>query len=395
MSGIKYREPIKNAVSKLRYRFLVLLVMALAFSGKTPAQPETTQYSYKDFYENLAPYGQWIEDQQYGYVWIPKVEGGFRPYFTAGHWAMTQYGNTWISDYNWGWACFHYGRWLFDSYYGWLWIPGRDWGAAWVMWRGGAGFYGWAPLSPEYTFKENLGADNYTPPKDWWVFLPPQYLFSGNYYSYWSGPTGNSSMLKTTMQINNYYANNGVTYITGPYTKQIEKTSKRTVHLFNLASSANLTTKVHQDEIKMFRPSEITPTSVYGTSPVPPGAIAAPHPVTARRQGINSQLGKPAPTFRDEQGRNAGTVTPTTQKSSGLKAPQSPDPVPYEWKNPEHNESPASVEYRVAPVMHPDHGPVQQSDSLPKPRDLNPKKIPAATTQNPDPVKPDDIRTRK
>jgi hypothetical protein len=378
----------------------VVAMLCFVFRGThtiaQPAVPETGApgYTYTVFYENLAPYGQWIEDGHYGYVWSPNVDGGFRPYFTNGHWAMTQYGNTWMSDYIWGWACFHYGRWLFDDYYGWLWLPGQDWGAAWVMWRTGAGFFGWAPLSPNYTFKENLGADNYAPPGDWWVFLPPQYLFKGNYYSYWSGPTGNSSLIKTTTQLNNFYQNNGVTYVTGPYNKQIEKASKKPVEVFSLGSSANLTTKTHHDEIKMFRPSSIEALSVYGKSPVPPGVISAPRPISEKLRAISSQLGTNTAPFRNDLVHGtlpqAGSHPVQTQK-----APQSPDPTPYDWKNPEHNVSPSSVDYRVAPVMHPDHGPVQQSDSLPKARDPNPKKIPAASVQTPDPVRPDDIRTRK
>ena len=43
---------------------------------------------------------------------------------------------------------FHYGRWFYDPYYGWLWVPGYDWSPAWVTWRGGGDYYGWAPIRP-------------------------------------------------------------------------------------------------------------------------------------------------------------------------------------------------------------------------------------------------------
>ncbi len=393
----------RNAVSRILtfmssgtvvFGFLFCLFLFPAAGAQ--AQEKGAEYTYAEFYNDLAPYGQWIEDPHYGYVWSPGVEGGFRPYFTNGHWAMTQYGNTWISDYIWGWACFHYGRWTFDTYYGWLWVPGQDWGAAWVMWRSGPGFLGWAPLDPGYSFKENQVADAYLPPKDWWVFLPPQYLYKGNYYSYWSGPTGNSSMIKTTSQLNNYYEFRGVNYITGPYAKQVEKVAKKPVQVFKLGSSANLTTKIHQDEIKIFRPLEIKALSVYGNNPSPPGVLSAPHPVSEKPQAINAQLGKAQPGFREELANHTlGTGTQPAVRANVKTAPQSPDPVPYNWKNPEHNQDPASVEYRVAPVMHPDHGPSQQPDSLPKPRDPNPKKLPVRSVQNADPVKPDDIRIRK
>src|SRR5688500_17777318 len=66
------------------------------------------------FYNDLAPHGRWINNNSYGQVWVPNAGRGFRPYYTNGHWAMTQYGNMWVSDYDWGWAPFHYGRWTYD-----------------------------------------------------------------------------------------------------------------------------------------------------------------------------------------------------------------------------------------------------------------------------------------
>ena len=135
---------------KIYAKFLVAFSLSFIFLNCLPPTQAIAQYddayiSYNDFFQNLAPYGQWIEDPKMGYVWSPEVEGNFRPYYTNGHWAMTDYGNTWVSDYAWGWACFHYGRWTFDSYYGWLWVPGSDWGPAWVAWRKGEGFWWIAP----------------------------------------------------------------------------------------------------------------------------------------------------------------------------------------------------------------------------------------------------------
>ena len=31
---------------------------------------------------------------------------------------------------------------------GWCWIPGTTWGPAWVNWRWGGGYVGWAPMAP-------------------------------------------------------------------------------------------------------------------------------------------------------------------------------------------------------------------------------------------------------
>jgi len=107
--------------------------------------------AYTQFQDELAPYGDWIDDGTYGRVWVPTtaiVGDDFTPYYSGGHWLLTEYGWTWISDWSWGWAPFHYGRWIIVSGYGWCWVPGTMWGPAWVAWRSGGGYVGWAALPP-------------------------------------------------------------------------------------------------------------------------------------------------------------------------------------------------------------------------------------------------------
>jgi Family of unknown function (DUF6600) len=102
------------------------------------------------FYDDLAPYGHWLQRPHYGWVWIPRaVAVSWRPY-ELGHWVWTDYGWTWISDEPFGWATYHYGRWVDDPEYGWEWIPGDDWGPAWVDWQVSDDYIGWAPLPPSY-----------------------------------------------------------------------------------------------------------------------------------------------------------------------------------------------------------------------------------------------------
>jgi len=106
--------------------------------------------AYRQFEAALAPYGTWVDDPAYGRVWIPssaQVGDDFTPYATNGDWLDTEYGWTWSSGWSWGWAPFHYGRWV-GSERGWAWVPGTLWGPAWVSWRAGGGYVGWAPLPP-------------------------------------------------------------------------------------------------------------------------------------------------------------------------------------------------------------------------------------------------------
>jgi len=120
--------------------------------------PQEQQYddgydanAYQQFESELSPYGAWEDVPSYGHVWVPSpsvVGYDFTPYGTGGNWIDSEYGWTWNSDYDWGWAPFHYGRWMVMGGYGWCWIPGTTWGPAWVNWRWGGGYVGWAPMGP-------------------------------------------------------------------------------------------------------------------------------------------------------------------------------------------------------------------------------------------------------
>jgi hypothetical protein len=155
----------------------------LSVVNGSPGQPVDESATYDDGYDptayaqfesELSAYGEWFDDPQYGRVWSPSpaaVGADFAPYATGGHWSLTQYGWTWASDYPWGWAPFHYGRWVTLASRGWAWVPGTVWGPAWVSWRTGGGYAGWAPLPPAGV---PLAAPSYG--ASWWQFLPVQQL---------------------------------------------------------------------------------------------------------------------------------------------------------------------------------------------------------------------------
>jgi hypothetical protein len=101
-----------------------------------------------EFEAPLAAHGTWVEVGSYGRCWHPAgVAVEWRPYST-GEWVWTDCGWYWQSDEPWGWACYHYGYWVVDAGHGWVWVPGVEWAPAWVSWRVGGGYVGWAPLPP-------------------------------------------------------------------------------------------------------------------------------------------------------------------------------------------------------------------------------------------------------
>jgi len=124
----------------------------------TPTEPLTPEASQPEaasapniFYNDLTPYGAWVQQPDYGLCWQPTVETidpNWTPYLDAGQWMYSDCGWYWQSDYTWGWAAFHYGRWTRAPRLGWVWVPGNQWGPAWVAWRSTDSYIGWAPLPP-------------------------------------------------------------------------------------------------------------------------------------------------------------------------------------------------------------------------------------------------------
>lgn len=136
----------------MRRYFLTACLLALLAAGAQTGRGADVSVDF--FYNNLSG-GSWIEVGDYGYCWQPDVavnDPAWRPY-SDGYWAYTDLGWTWVSYEDFGWATYHYGRWTRLADYGWIWVPGRDedlnWGPAWVSWRTGGEYIGWAPLPPE------------------------------------------------------------------------------------------------------------------------------------------------------------------------------------------------------------------------------------------------------
>jgi hypothetical protein len=99
----------------------------------------------------------------YGYSWVPaRVETDWRPY-SDGYWQRTDAGWYWMSEEPWGWATYHYGRWDWNVQFGWFWVPQTQWAPAWVCWREGGGYVGWAPLRPSVSIGINFTSVDYEP----------------------------------------------------------------------------------------------------------------------------------------------------------------------------------------------------------------------------------------
>ena len=157
----------KNRQITGRINFGLTTALLGAFTGTVYAQPAIVGASVSvavpgieiraesDFYEPLAPQGEWVVVGSYGRCWRPaRVARDWRPYCN-GNWQRTDAGWYWVSDEPWAWATYHYGRWDYTDQYGWYWVPQTQWAPAWVSWHEGGGYVGWAPLQPSVTISVN------------------------------------------------------------------------------------------------------------------------------------------------------------------------------------------------------------------------------------------------
>jgi hypothetical protein len=222
-----------------------------------PAQQEVydntqqPEISFNVFYNELTPYGRWVDYPQYGRVWIA-YESGFVPYQSSGHWIYTNYGWTWASNYNWGWAPFHYGRWDYDPFYGWFWVPGYEWAPAWVSWRSGGGYYGWAPLSPGISI--SIGASFGNIPGERWCFVPNRYMGFSNINNYYLNRSNNVTVINNTTIINNTNEYRGSRYLQGPDRRDVERNIGRPLQTVQVRDANRPGQEVGNNNFTVYRP---------------------------------------------------------------------------------------------------------------------------------------------
>jgi len=251
-----------------------------------PAPPPVEDVSYQSFYDQLSPYGNWINYPGYGYVWMPNAGPDFQPYSTNGNWIYTDAGWTWSSNYSWGWAPFHYGRWFYENGYGWMWVPGNEWAPAWVSWRGGGDYYGWAPMGPRITAE--MAMSNYNPPANYWNFVPRQYMGNSNWHNYYVGGEKNVTIINNTTIINNYSGSDRTryAYAPGPNPEEVSRYSGTPVRPVQIRQANTPGERVLGTQYVIYQPHVTSPATA--TRADVPGRPAPATPAPARYESFNN-----------------------------------------------------------------------------------------------------------
>ena len=276
---------------KARTKILILLLAVVLLPALMPKHILAQQFdiSYQVFYDQLSPYGQWMDNPAYGYVWVPDAGPNFVPYSTAGHWIMTEYGWTWVSDYNWGWAPFHYGRWDYDDYVGWFWVPDTEWGPSWVVWRRAEGYYGWAPMQPGISLNVYFGND-YNMHNDHWMFVRDRDFQRTNLNRYYADRSVSQRIIVNSTAINTTYIDNSrhTTYVSGPTRNDVQRNTGKTINRVAVQEYNKPGERLNKGQLQIYRP-QVVKNSENGRRPIPTRIANKQDVIQHSGRNINTQ----------------------------------------------------------------------------------------------------------
>jgi Family of unknown function (DUF6600) len=262
-----------------------------------PALPQARADVSIDFFYNNLSGGNWIEVGDYGYGWQPDVatsDPNWRPY-ADGYWAYTDVGWTWVSYEDFGWATYHYGRWANLADYGWVWFPGSDleWGPAWVSWRTGGDYVGWAPLPPRGPGIAYAGGPiggrvdiEFDIGPAYYNFIDARFIgepvLRDRIFPY----SQNVTYIDSTVNVTNITVQNNVVYNYGPDYNTLSSYSSRPIQRLKLErqTSADLSaaartgavTKVQGDRLMVAAPQKLSKAPTGAAPPKVKAKVAQP-----------------------------------------------------------------------------------------------------------------------
>ena len=262
----------------------ILFAVAMLAFGASVLQQARADVSVDYFYDNLSG-GNWIDVEGYGYGWQPDVavnDQNWRPY-ADGYWAYTDDGWTWISYEDFGWATYHYGRWANLADYGWTWFPGDDldWGPAWVSWRTGGDYVGWAPLpprgagvvyegrpiGPQVDIEYDIGPEFYN-------FCQVRYIGEPVLRNYIAPRVQNVTYINNTVNVTNITVRNNVVYNYGPNYEVLSAQSARPIQRLKIErqSATNLSAAAKSGTLTKVQGNKLVVAAPQKLAKAPPAA---------------------------------------------------------------------------------------------------------------------------
>ena len=224
-------------ILKIKTAILGIAMLSLFGLGSTPSQ--AAQVSFDFFYSNLSPQGSWYSSAEYGQVWRPyDVDYNWNPYYD-GHWVYTDLGWTWVSDYEWGSIPYHYGTWVMDANLGWVWVPGYVWAPAWVVFRSGPDYIGWAPVAPGFSLGMSFGAP--LPATSSFVFVPARSFMAPRIRTYAVPASRVRGVYRSTNVVSSPALRHDAVVTRGPDPSVVARASRQPVRHTSIESVSRMT----------------------------------------------------------------------------------------------------------------------------------------------------------
>ena len=338
-----------KSINKIYGLIIVFSFVFCTFPHKIKAQGVTV--GFQAFYDDLSPYGSWVDYPDYGYVWYPSEGAGFSPYGTNGYWVLTDFGWTWYSFYVWGWAPFHYGRWFTDPFYGPMWVPGYEWGPGWVAWRQSAGFYGWCPIAPGISI-EVAYSNSYYGRADDWRFVRDRDFGREHLSNYYVDKSNNKTIMRTSSAINNTNSDSrrNVKFNSGPSKSEVEKHTGRTYSPLKVKENSKPGQAMNKGEFQIYRPQ------------VQKSGGATPKKFITRKDNKSPAVQKVQPQKQSAvpQKNNSAPIKSAPIKKENPKRKTNSEPVRKESTSPEKEEP-------IQPKREELHQPEHKSESPKEP----------------------------
>ena len=270
-------------MKSVRAILAVLLLAVLACVFSTPAKAEV---SFGFFYSSLEPHGAWHVSAQYGQVWQPAIYApGWNPYYD-GHWLYTDVGWTWVSDYRWGAIPYHYGTWVVDPVLGWVWVPGYTWAPAWVTFRTGPDYIGWAPVAPSFALGVSFGAA--VPASGAFVFVPTRAFLAPRVRGVAVPVSRRAVVFRETTVVRNPTVRNNVVVNRGPDVRVVERASGRPVRTVGVESVARVAPFTRVTRSRLEVDPQVARRGVRATERQGPKRVAPTSRVEPRRSQLPS-----------------------------------------------------------------------------------------------------------
>jgi Family of unknown function (DUF6600) len=389
--------------------FIKIFILFIVLNAGTWMAPQKASaqvsVSFQLFYDDLSPYGYWVDNSDYGYVWVPNVSAGFTPYGTNGHWVFTNAGWTWFSDYSWGWAPFHYGRWYTDPYYGPMWVPGNEWGPGWVTWRSSAGYYGWAPIGPGVSI-ELAYSNGYNVPYNQWTFVGERNFGSTNMSNYYVDRSTNTTIINNSTVINNMSGGaGGANYNAGPARTDVEKRSGSTFAPVTIKESSAPGQKLSNNELQIYKP-QVQKNNSGGEKSAPARVTSLKEVKSAAERNPNTQSPEKIQSEKKQPAQRDLGSQPDKQKPAQQQRdvqPKKEQPAKQQRDAQPKKDQPAQQQRNVQPKKEQpaqrqrDVQPRQEQPSAQPQRDVQPRKEqPAQRKQNDQPAQQQrDVQPKK